>query len=424
MHNAQSVVLRADHPNCLNHMLFHMSNEAYLVWHKLPYAVLSPEEDGASGATDGAAPIGEDAELAGLYSTASSAEALADNNRRKEAAIARLKAAVQAGPDVAAAASKASSASKPVSTAWEVTHKEELWRFFSHRPALERNFASAMSELDRSANRALVADYTWHTLAVVGLSSAAESTIGAVRTGVVKRSESVDLVVDIGGAEGSFLAAVLSGSPSIPNGMLFDLQGNIERAQALWKRDDTKARFGALASSRNVELVSGDFFRADTIPTPLSRTSATIYVLRQILHDWDDRSAARILHNLRQRLRGFANVALVIIEVNKHVPEHSPSRSFIDGQMLVCCNARERTPAQWDVLFRSTGWQLTQRVQTRSMFSVMELQPAVDETGDAAAATSTPVQQTTPAKPAAKAQPTTQQQQDAKKAQRKEKDEL
>lgn len=363
VHNSLSVVLRSDHPNCLNHLLLHFSNEAYLAWHRLPYAMLSAEEDGASGATDGATPLGGDAELAGLYSTPSSKQALEENQRRKDAAIARLRATAEAGTRVVS--------KSPVPTAWEQTHKQELWEFFAKRPALERNFAAAMSEIDRGSNRALVANFDWSHLHVAGAS----------------KSLPVEAVVDVGGAEGSFLAAVLQAHPSIARGVLFDLEGNIARARGLWNAQDAAAQFGAVARERDVQLVAGDFFDAHSIPLPsVSSTGAVVFVLRQILHDWDDRAAALILHNLRRRLlsaeggaRGLASrAALAVIEVNRRgAADRSPSRAWIDGQMLVCCNARERTPAQWDVLARSTGWRITAQQHTRSTFEVMEMQ--IDE---------------------------------------------
>lgn len=85
-----------------------------------------------------------------------------------------------------------------------------------------------------------------------------------------------DTVVDIGGGRGHFLQALVERHPGI-EGTLVDLPAVIER----------------VASERRAErldLVAADFF-TDILPT------ADVYVLMEIIHDWDDTDAVRILSN-------------------------------------------------------------------------------------------------------------------------------
>ena len=391
----------------LNHLLFHFSNEAYLAWHNLFVGLLAAEDESMLDGELGlelelsVGGLAEDAELGGIYSTPTSQQALQENKQRKLRAIEAMRKSVLATseqqPEQPAGQhkQKQKQPGKSVQTAWEATHKQSLWNFLRGRPALERNFAAAMGQIDASVNRALVADYAWDTLEVLSSSSAvaanasdpspssAGSAAAVVRSSVV----AVESVVDLGGSVGSFLGSVLAAHPAIPRGVLFDLEGNIAEARKELGQPSRSASatspFAALAATQSVELVAGDFFRGSTLPLPLSATSGTKYVLRQILHDWSDWDVVRILHGLRSRLRGFANVAVAIVEVNKQSPESSPTRSWVDFQMLVCCNAKERTLQQWQRLFAVTGWKITQHTLTRSHFAVIEIQPDDEDTAAA-----------------------------------------
>jgi hypothetical protein len=237
-----------------------------------------------------------------------------------------------------------------------------------------------MSDIDGNVNRALLADYEWNTLQIAS-------------SGETKQ---VETIVDVGGAEGAFLSNILSSPPNsgIPHGILYDLASNIAAAKALWTPEAKTVR-GELKRTRKIELVAGDFFRPETIPLPKTLDTPVKYVLRQILHDWSDSESLRILRNFRLRLQGYRAVAVVLVEVNRpasegfllghrrspgdysssgHLARPSGMRSFIDGQMMVCCNGKERAPEQWREIFQLTGWRLVKQVQTRSVFSVMELQ--------------------------------------------------
>lgn len=342
--------------------MLHFSNESYMAWHNLFHAITSPEDEGDIDV--GAAPTGIDALLGGAYSTRTSIQALEENKRRREKTVAGLRTTLQS--DAASTVAPAAS----VKTAWETTHSQSLWGFLRARPALERNFASAMSQIDHAVNHALVADYEWDVLRAPALPS---SNNNGTSDGAVV-STPVGALVDMGGAEGSFLASVLSAHPSIPRGVLFDLDTSVTAARALWNAADASSPYHSLAASRTIDLVAGDFFRPDSIPLPPSRTSATKYILRQILHDWSDAATLRILSSLRRRLSGYPNVAVVVIEVNKAEVEDSATRAWVDMHMLVCCNAKERTQKQWEVIFEATGWTMTGKWDTRSMFAVMEIQ--------------------------------------------------
>jgi hypothetical protein len=355
----------------LNHLLFHFSNEAYLVWHNLPHAILTPEdsdtlsyidEDGSlhdSSVIDSAVSLemdqmaGTDTETIwrtgkGVFQGPKPVETFGVKNpkheERKEKRMNHLRAVVDQ-------ASKQPGAPTAM-TAWEKTLGQSLWPFFSSHPALGANFALGMAEVDHLVNHALVADYAWD-----------EHGAGS----------KVDKLVDVGGALGSFLYEVLTAYPSIPRATLFDMDDSISQAKALWS-EEQRGEYAQVRKHTKVELVAGDFFQVSSIPAP-SAQGATRYVLRQILHDWSDRKAMRILKNLREAVGERKDVSLVLIEVNRSGHSSSHVRHWIDFQMLVCCNAQERTPAAWRTLLAATGWRITHTQPTRSMFQIIEVQP-------------------------------------------------
>lgn len=162
-----------------------------------------------------------------------------------------------------------------------------------------------------------------------------------------------DTVVDIGGAHGLLLAAVLRANPSA-RGILFDLPHVIGTAA------DTVAAEGL---SDRCELVSGDFFEA--VPD-----GANLHLLKQVVHDWDDERAMLLLRNCHRALRPAGRVVLVemvLPEDNRPSPAQA-----MDLNMLVLLGGRERTEAEYRRLLQEAGFRLERVIPTHSPFSVIE----------------------------------------------------
>jgi len=381
-----SAVLRKDHPNNLNHLLFHFSNESYQAWYNLLHAVLSPEESGGSDDHfDVELSLTMDASE-GEWDPANAPQQAANNAKLRQQLVNKMR------DNMTRSSSSVVPSSSSIPTGWSRTFNgESLWQFFAARPELQRSFAKGMAEVDHLGNAAVIQDYDWSMLDVRNTSNdygVMGEKIASLRTpetsiaiGPVVRRVPVKTIVDVGGALGSFLASLLSANPSIPRGVLLDLPDSIQQAKSLWHPSNPSAAFHTLAKTRQIQLREGNFFDASTLPQPnADDQGATLYVLRQILHDWSDKDALRILHNLRQKVEGYQNVAVVIVELTRSFPASSHFRSWIDGQMLVCCNAKERTPAQWDMLLEVSGWKMTQWRKTRSMFNIIEIQPRTTTT--------------------------------------------
>ena len=153
-------------------------------------------------------------------------------------------------------------------------------------------------------------------------------------------------IVDVGGGRGHLLELVLAHAPRAA-GTLFELPHVIADA----------------ASVPRMTLVAGDLFR-DALP------AADAYLLMDVLHDWDDEGAARILRAVRAAARPKSR--LLVIETL--VPEE-PGPHFgklLDIIMLAATGGRERTRSQYAALLGKTGLRLERVLPTASQYSIVE----------------------------------------------------
>lgn len=189
-----------------------------------------------------------------------------------------------------------------------------------------------------------------------GYFNAAMGNLSALAAGELVRVydfSSVRTVADIGGAHGVLLAAVLGANPAA-HGILFDLPHVIATAR------DAMAAQGLL---KRCELVSGDFFDAMT-------AGADLHLLKQIIHDWDDEQATRLLRNCHRALAPNGKLLLVEMVIP---PDNRPSPAqAMDLNMLVVAGGRERTENEYRDLLQAAGFRLERIIPTHSPFSVIE----------------------------------------------------
>jgi hypothetical protein len=148
-------------------------------------------------------------------------------------------------------------------------------------------------------------------------------------------------VVDVGGGQGMLLAGVLRANPHL-HGILFDQPNVIASASHI---------FEEAGVSERVELVAGDFFRV--VPP-----GGDIYMLRSIIHDWDDMPAATILANCERAMAEKGKV--LVMESVIDAGEKSVAAKFLDVQMLVMTGGRERTVEEFEQLFAAAGLEVGQ----------------------------------------------------------------
>jgi len=203
----------------------------------------------------------------------------------------------------------------------------DIWAYFNgHREELEM-FAGAMGNLSQ-----LAADQ-----------AADAYDVQAYKT-----------IADIGGSHGVLLSQLLKRAPQA-RGVLFDLPKVIEGAGATLK--------GAGVEER-VQTVAGDFF--EKIPV-----MADLYIMKHIIHDWDDERSVKILRNIAAAAPGHAKLALFEIVMPGEVV-NDPVPYLMDLNMLVMVNGRERTEAEYRELLKAGGWTLQRVVPTQGMFCIIE----------------------------------------------------
>src|SRR5262249_3738595 len=194
----------------------------------------------------------------------------------------------------------------------ELLHGKTRWELLAEEPEEAELFNGVMR------TRA-------HALAAVALSLAWDG----VRT-----------VVDVGGGMGGGLFPLLAAEPHL-RGTLFDLPQVEAEARAAIETADLNER---------CIFACGDFF--ESLPP-----GADAYILSNILHDWDDLSAARILATCRSAVR--ADSRFVVLE-NLLPPGDDPDPvKTLDLQMLVVLGGRERTYDEYDRLLADAGFTIT-----------------------------------------------------------------
>lgn len=213
---------------------------------------------------------------------------------------------------------------------FEHLYGKTRWEQMAEGPEEAALFNAAMVETSRRVGAAFVAAYDF----------------AGVRT-----------VVDVAGGNGALLAAVLAHQPKA-RGVLFDLPAGLAGAAE---------RFQAAGLDRRVTIVEGSFF--DAVPA-----SGDLYLLKSIVHDWDDDRATAILMSCRRAMKERAR--LVLLE--RFLPERldSPAAAIgtvmSDLHMMLLLGGRERTTAQYSALLHDAGLRLTRTITLDSDFYAIE----------------------------------------------------
>ncbi|MFC5753725.1 methyltransferase [Actinomadura rugatobispora] len=149
-------------------------------------------------------------------------------------------------------------------------------------------------------------------------------------------------IADLGGGDGTLLAAILGAVPDA-SGILFDLPAGHAGAERTLNEAGVADR---------CRVVSGDFF--ESVPE-----GADAYVLKSVVHDWDDEKAAAILRRCREAMRPDARVLLVEFVMPEVVTPEDSGNVMSDINMLVVLRGRERTERDFRDLLGAAGFGLT-----------------------------------------------------------------
>jgi hypothetical protein len=163
----------------------------------------------------------------------------------------------------------------------------------------------------------------------------------------------IGTLVDVAGGHGHVLTSILQRYPGM-RGVLFDLDHVIAGAVP---------RIRQLGLEDRCATTSGDFFKA--VPE-----GGDAYIMKHIIHDWDDERAITILRNIRKAMKPGGRVILLDSVL---APGNGPDfGKLIDIEMMLLPGGRERTEAEFRSLFERAGFTLTRIVPTQSPLSVIE----------------------------------------------------
>ena len=212
--------------------------------------------------------------------------------------------------------------------AFQNLNGKDVWQFRAEHPEYGATFDQAMTQLSRGSAEAVIHAYDF---------------------------SSFRHIVDVGGGQGLMLAAILCAHPHL-RGTLFD-------------QSDVVARATAVLVERGVvdrcNIVGGSFF--ETVPA-----GADAYLMRVVIHDWEDDEAIAILKVCRRAMRDSAK--LLLIERLVAPPNEMPATKFSDLNMLVSPGGRERTREEFSDLFARSGFELT-LVLSAGIHNVIEARP-------------------------------------------------
>lgn len=195
------------------------------------------------------------------------------------------------------------------------------FEYFAQNPDLSTTFNAAMAEDSRNVAPSVVAGYDFSRF----------------RT-----------LVDVGGGSGTLIAAILEATAGL-RGVLFDTAAGVEAAP------NTLSATGVADRCR---VVAGDFF--ESVPG-----EGDAYILKSVIHDWDDGRAVTILGNCRRAMPAEGTLLLVEPVLPPRVESAEITGMVIsDLNMLVNTGGRERTEAEFRALFTSAGIRLTRVTAT------------------------------------------------------------
>jgi O-methyltransferase domain/Dimerisation domain len=160
-------------------------------------------------------------------------------------------------------------------------------------------------------------------------------------------------IVDVGGATGNMLAAVLANHAG-PRGVLFDRPHVVNGAPAL---------LDARGVSGRVTMETGDFFKS--VPA-----GADAYILSHIIHDWNEDQCITILGHVRKAMNPAGR--LLIVEMVLPPGDTPHPGKMLDMSMLVSMGGQERTEAEYGHLLSKAGFRLARVVPTNSAASIVE----------------------------------------------------
>lgn len=202
-----------------------------------------------------------------------------------------------------------------------------IFEYFAKMPAAAAVFDAAMTSISTFESKAVAAAYDFSRISTL---------------------------VDVAGGHGLLIMTILEANRKM-DGILFDLPHVTAGAAALLKSRGVANR---------CQIVSGDFFAS--VPE-----GGDAYIMKHIIHDWDDERATQILRNCHRAMRSGGKVLIVDAVIPPGNAAHFGK--LLDLEMLVLTpRGRERTRVEFGNLLRRSGFRLRRVVPTETHLSLVE----------------------------------------------------
>ena len=212
-------------------------------------------------------------------------------------------------------------------TAFPRVFGTDLWNYRRQEPEIDDDFNKSFRESAERISREVVAAYDF---------------------------SSVRIIADLGGGYGYLLSEILRKVPHL-SGILFDQPHVIAKAGPFLKQ---------AGISERCRTVGGDFFAG--IPE-----GAGLYLLKSVIHDWDDEQSARILANCRLALKREGKL-LLLERIMPPPGKENPVIVTQDLRMLLSTGGRERSESEFRAIFEEAGLRLARRIPLKSGFNILE----------------------------------------------------
>jgi len=166
-----------------------------------------------------------------------------------------------------------------------------------------------------------------------------ESRVSAARLANSYDFSGVNTIADLGGGDGTLLAAILSTRPGL-RGIVFDTPSGVAEAPAVLEKAGLLDR---------CEVRSGSFF--SDIPI-----DADLYIIKSVLQDWSDEDALAILRSCRAQIPSDATLLIVGTVLPDTAAATAPIMFFTDVNMLVNTGGSERTESEFRTMLSDAGF--------------------------------------------------------------------
>lgn len=208
--------------------------------------------------------------------------------------------------------------------AFDHVHGMRNWEYYKSHPEAAARFDGAMRAMTSGISPAVAGAYDFSRFRVV---------------------------VDVGGGDGTLLAEILRAHPGV-RGILFD-------------RPDVVAR----AQQPALEKIGGNFM--EKVPE-----GGDAYLMKSIIHDWDDAEALQILRRCREAMRDDATLLVVERVLPETIGPADLEALLGDLNMLTGPGGRERTEAEFADLLQGAGLRLQRVVPTGTPWNILEAIPS------------------------------------------------